>query len=104
MSLYHHIDISRISSDPTGIILKAIHGFRGPRANLWTLRKILAEFAGSPPEFVKRKIDELITSGKLLIVRTSTRKRCGYVYEVTESGCKYMYKQGHGTNQAEANR
>ena len=69
------------------MIVRFIKGIRGPRQNAVNLGQIVKWFGGTPKEFVKKVVDELLDSSEITIVRNGPRSghshRQGYSYVPT---------------------
>jgi hypothetical protein len=81
---HRFVDYSRTNVNMTTAILRFVYDVRGNRrSNPVTLRQIQTYFRATAAEFTAAVVDKLLADGRLVILRTGARKRCGYVYEIT---------------------
>lgn len=92
------VDFSATDKNMAGALLHFVHGIRKHRTSCVTLKQIQAWFSATPPAFVAAKVDELVADGRLLILRTGLRKRCAYLYGITNQGaCCLHTRSWHDT-------
>lgn len=88
-----HVDFKAAQRSMGSMICRYILGVRGEyRKNYVTLKQIQKWFSATPSEYVTKQVDTLVEKHYIVMVRTSlNRKRCSYVYCVTNMGYANAY-------------
>ena len=73
-----------------GAILRFVHGIHDHRVSPVTLAEIQRWFRATPKAFVAAKLDELVQSGHVVMLRNGINRRCVCVYCISNMGLARM--------------